>query len=78
MKKFQEIFTLGGTGAVVGGLIAEFFPKLFSLGASDAIANWASSGPFSEFRNDLALRYGGIGLVAGAAIGLVLVLLKKK
>ncbi len=77
MKKFSEIFILGGLGALTGAVIGEFFPKLFNTGFIGGIGN-AISKPFSAYRNELALKYALIGLGIGAVIGLVLMLIRKK
>jgi len=58
-------------------LSANFFPKLFNTGFFQSIGNEVSQ-PFSGYRNELALKYAIIGLIIGAAIGLVLLLLKKR
>jgi hypothetical protein len=77
MKNPKELFTFAGIGALVGGLIAEFFPKLLSSGLFGDIGADISE-PFSQFRNELALKYGGVGAIAGAAAGFVKQLLLKK
>jgi len=77
MKKFIDILVLGGVGALAGAIIGEFFPKLFNDSFIGGIGN-AISKPFSEYRNELALKYALIGLGIGAVIGLVMFFLKKK
>ncbi|PKL91289.1 MAG: hypothetical protein CVV21_08740 [Candidatus Goldiibacteriota bacterium HGW-Goldbacteria-1] len=77
MKNVKEVLSFAVIGALIGGLIAEFFPKLLSSGLFGDIGADISE-PFSQFRNELALKYGGIGAIAGAAAGFVKQLLIKK
>ncbi|MBN2755200.1 MAG: hypothetical protein JXR81_10130 [Candidatus Goldbacteria bacterium] len=77
MKNVKEVLSLAGIGALLGGIVAEFFPKLLSSGLFGDIGADISE-PFSQFRNELALKWGGIGAIGGAAIGFVKQLILKK
>jgi len=77
MKNPKELFSFAGIGALLGGLLAEFFPKLLTSGLFGDIGADISE-PFSQFRNELALKYGGIGAIGGAAVGFIKQLLLKK
>ena len=56
-------------GLVLGAVIGEFRPQLFQ-GGLDGIGI-AFNGPFSGFRNHLALKYGLFGGFLGAAVGFI-------
>jgi hypothetical protein len=77
MNKLQMPVSIGVIGALAGAVIAEFFPRLFQSGLAGAIGG-AVSEPFSGYRNELALKYALAGLVIGAVLGLVLMVLKGK
>jgi len=77
MKNLKELLSFTGIGALIGGFLAEFFPKLLTSGIFGDIGADISE-PFSQFRNELALKYGGIGAIGGAAVGFLKQLLIKK
>ena len=77
MKKFQLPISIGAIGGLAGVIIAEFFPKLLNLGLLNGTVA-ALSDPFSQVRNELALKYGGAGLAIGAVIGIILMIIRKK
>jgi len=75
MNKFMPVIALAVIGLIAGVVLGEFFPRLIDNGISGAVGS-ALSGPFSDYRNELAFRYGAFGAALGAAIGVVLMLLK--
>ncbi|MCE5300782.1 MAG: hypothetical protein LLG37_07940 [Spirochaetia bacterium] len=77
MEKFKEIYLSGGIGALAGVILAEFFPKALNPGLLQSLES-AFGGPFSEARNELALKYGLGGLVIGALVGVVIMFMEKK
>lgn len=77
MKKFQNVIFLAVVGLLAGVIIAEFFPKLLQGGFLSGVGN-ALSEPFSQYRNELAVKYGLFGGAIGAVIGVVLMLVGGK
>ena len=77
MKKIGQVIALALVGLVAGVVIGEFFPKLFTSGLVGSIGN-AISEPFSQYRNELAMKYGLFGAGIGAVAGIVLALITKK
>ncbi len=75
MNKLMPVIALAVIGLLAGVVVAEFFPKLFDSGLSGAIGS-AINGPFSGYRNELALKYGAFGTALGAGLGVVFMLLK--
>lgn len=86
MKKFQPALALGLVFALAGAVIAQFFPevvdKIFKsddvLGSVGRGIGNAVSKPFSEYRNELMVKYSAVGFAAGAVIGVVLALIGRK
>jgi hypothetical protein len=72
----NKILVLALAGFVVGALIAEFKPDLFNDAFGGLKAAFA--GPYSEYRNHLAVRWGLAGAAGGAVIGLVMGQMGKK
>ena len=77
MKKFGQLISLVLAGLIVGTIIGEFFPRLFTSGIVGSIGN-AVSEPFSQYRNELAMKYGLFGAGIGAVAGVIAVLIGKK
>lgn len=80
MKK--DLFALPSAtavlGAITGVVLAEYFPKVINSDFGSSFMG-AFNGPWSKYRNDLALQWGLVGLGIGLAAGIVLaVILKKK
>ncbi len=86
MKKFQAALALGIVLALAGAVIAQFFPEAVEkIYKSDDVLKSISRGvgnavskPFSEYRNELMIKYSAVGFVVGAVIGVVLALVNKK
>ena len=81
INKLKPLISLGVVGALVGFVIGEFFPRLFDKSLGSGIMSAIGGdigGPFSSYRNELALKYGLIGLGIGAVIGIVIMVIKKK
>lgn len=77
MKKLKLPVGFGVVGALIGVIIAQFFPELFQSGLGGALISGLSE-PFSSVRNELALKYGIWGLAIGAVVGVVVMLVSKK
>jgi len=77
MKSIQTIIGLAVIGLVAGVVIGEWFPRLFDSGVTNAFGS-ALQGPFSDYRNELAMKYGLFGAGIGAAIGVGLAFILKK
>ncbi len=77
MQKSRAILGAGVLGALAGAVIAEFFPRMFQSGIAGAVGN-ALNDTFSQYRNDLALKYGLTGLVIGLVVGIVIVAVSGK
>jgi hypothetical protein len=73
MEKLRIVVSAGVMGALTGAIIAEFFPRLFQAGVTEAVGT-AINGVFSTYSNELALRYGFGGLVIGLVLGIVIAL----
>ncbi len=57
-------------GLMAGFMIGEFFPKLFKSGLG-SVGDDLFGGPFSKYRNHLALDYCLAGILIGALLGFV-------
>ena len=68
MKKVQALAT---AGLLAGSIIAEFFPKLFKKGLA-GLGDDLFGGPFSGYRNHLAIEYSLAGILMGALAGFLL------
>jgi hypothetical protein len=77
MQKGRAVLGAGVLGALAGAVIAEFFPRMFQSGISGALGS-ALNDTFSQYRNDLAVKYGFTGLVIGLAAGIAIVLVSGK
>ena len=55
-------------GILSGFILGEFFPKLFKKGF-DSLGDDLFGGPFSHYRNNLALDYCLAGILIGALAG---------
>jgi hypothetical protein len=77
MKNMGQVVALAILGLVAGAVIGEFFPTLFTSGLVGSIGS-AVSEPFSQYRNEIAVKYGLFGAGIGAAIGLILSFMAKK
>lgn len=86
MKKFQAALALGVVLALVGAVIAQFFPEVVEkVFKSDDVLKSVGRGignavskPFSEYRNELMIQYSAVGFAVGAVIGVVLSLIGRK
>ena len=67
MKKVQ---ITAAFGIVAGFIIGEFFPKLFKK-SLDSLGDDLFGGPFSSYRNHLALDYCLAGILIGALLGFI-------
>jgi len=67
----------GVLGALIGAVLAEFFPDKISSGLGNIFLG-AISEPFCPYRNGLAFKWAIIGLVVGAVIGLLIIIATKK
>ena len=65
MKKVQ---ISAAVGIITGFLIGEFFPKLFKSGL-ESFGDDMFGGPFSRYRNHLAVDYCLAGILIGAFLG---------
>ena len=59
-------------GILTGAVLGEFFPEKIAGGFGDVFMG-AMSEPFSPYRNGLALRWGLVGGLAGAVLGIIVV-----
>jgi hypothetical protein len=67
MKKVQITAAIG---IIAGFIIGEFFPKLFKK-SLDSFGDDLFGGPFSHYRNHLALDYCLAGILIGALLGFI-------
>jgi len=67
MKKAQ---IAAATGFIAGFIIGEFYPKLFKSGLG-SLGDDLFGGPFSKYRNNLALDYCLAGILIGALLGFI-------
>lgn len=77
MNKIGRVIALAIVGLAAGVVIGEFFPRLFETGIAGALGSVVSE-PFTQYRNELATKYGLFGAGIGAAAGVVLMLFTKK
>ncbi len=67
MRKAQ---VLGAAGLLTGFILAEFFPKWLKKGF-DGLGDDLFGGPFSSYRNHLAVDYCLAGILIGALAGFI-------
>ena len=77
MNKIGQVIAVALVGLAAGVVIGEFFPRLFESGIVGALGSVVSE-PFSQYRNELATKYGLFGAGIGAVAGIVLALITKK
>ena len=78
MKRFSLVVYLAVVGALCGIIIGEFFPGRVQHDDILGVIGSAVSRPFSHFRNDLAMKYAFIGIIAGAIAGFIYTAITKE
>ena len=78
MKRFNLVVYLAVVGALCGIVTGEFFPGRIQHDDILGVIGSAVSKPFSHFRNDLALKYAFIGIIAGAIAGFIYIVISKE
>jgi len=78
MKRFGLVMYLAVVGALCGLIVGEFFPGKVQHDDILGVIGSAVSRPFSHFRNDLALKYALIGIIAGAVAGFIYIAISKE
>jgi hypothetical protein len=66
----KKIRICAAVGILTGFIIGEFFPRLFHQNI-DSLGDDLFGGPFSQYRNHLALDYCLAGILIGALVGFI-------
>jgi uncharacterized membrane protein YeaQ/YmgE (transglycosylase-associated protein family) len=78
MKRFSLAVYLAVVGALCGIVVGEFFPGRVQHNDILGVIGSAVSKPFSHFRNDLAMKYAFIGIIAGVIAGFIYIAISKE